>query len=134
MRLPVAPHGAPGLEAEATEGKPAPEQGRFLAGQPRVKASALQQAFEGGHVVDVEAGNAAGVPGSSKALSRAEGISPCADALPRAMPCQRTAAGRCASAGAGRKWREPSNAARSPGGSRAGDSPNSARKAGGIAR
>lgn len=48
---------------------------------------------------------------------------PCADALPRAMPCQRTAAGRCASAGAGRKWRESSNTARSPGGSRAGDSP-----------
>ena len=58
MLLPIAPHGAPGLESETPEGKPAPEQGRLFAGQPRIKASALQQAFEDGHVVDVEAGNA----------------------------------------------------------------------------
>ena len=65
MLLPIAPHGAPGLESETPEGKPAPEQRRLFAGQPRIKASALQQAFEDGHVVDVEEGEVVAVgPGA----------------------------------------------------------------------
>ena len=133
MRLPVAPHGAPGLEAEATKGKPAPEQGRFLAGQPRVKASALQQAFEGGHVVDVEAGNAAGfrIEQSPEPRRRDKPL------------CRRLAEGHALPAHGGGQVRQRRGGQevegtlerrQIAGGSREGDSPNSSRKAGGIAR
>lgn len=58
MPLPVVLYGAPGLKLEAPEGKPAPEQRRLLARQPRIRAPALQQAFEDGHIAGVETENA----------------------------------------------------------------------------
>ena len=120
----------PALRRRRPRGSPRQNRDASLPGSPVSRLPPCSRRSRAGTSSTSRRGVRRG-SGSSKALSRAEGISPCADALPRAMPCQRTAAGRCASAGAGRKWRESSNAARSPGGSREGDSPNSSRKAGG---